>query len=96
MGLAFDLSVDLGYCAPDDAAKCKEHLRAVGLPAGQADLAAGNAAPSKLIAHMKHDKKMRDGRMYFILVNAIGDAFVSGDVPPDAVEALLQRGANAV
>ena len=45
---------------------------------------------------MKHDKKMRDGRMYFILVNAIGDAFVSGDVPPDAVEALLQRGANAV
>ena len=96
MGLAFDLSVDLGYCAPDDAAKCKAHLRAVGLPAGQADLAAGNAAPSKLIAHMKHDKKMRDGRMYFILVNAIGDAFVSGDVPPDAVEALLQRGANAV
>ena len=45
---------------------------------------------------MKHDKKMRDGRMYFILVNAIGDAFVSGDVPPDAVETLLQRGANAV
>jgi 3-dehydroquinate synthetase len=96
MGLAFDLSVDLGFCAPDDAAKCKAHLRAVGLPAGQADLAAGNAAPSKLIAHMKHDKKMRDGRMYFILVNAIGDAFVSGDVPPDAVETLLQRGANAV
>jgi 3-dehydroquinate synthase len=30
MGLAFDLSVDLGFCAPDDAAKCKAHLRAVG------------------------------------------------------------------
>ena len=96
MGLAFDLSVDLGFCPPNDAARCKAHLRAVGLPAGQADLAAGNTAPSKLIAHMKHDKKMRDGRMYFILVNAIGDAFVSGDVPPDAVETLLQRGANAV
>ena len=96
MGLAFDLSVDLGFCAPEDTAKCKAHLRAVGLPAGQADLAAGNSVPSKLIAHMKHDKKMRDGRMYFILVNAIGDAFVSGDVPPDAVETLLQRGTNAV
>ncbi len=96
MGLAFDLSVDLALCSPDDAARCKAHLRAVGLPAGQADLAAGNAAPSQLIAHMKHDKKMRDGRMYFILVNAIGDAFVSGDVPPEAVETLLQRGANAV
>ena len=96
MGLAFDLSVDLALCSPDDAARCKAHLRAVGLPAGQADLAAGNATPSQLIAHMKHDKKMRDGRMYFILVNAIGDAFVSGDVPPEAVETLLQRGANAV
>tara|TARA_B100001059_G_scaffold27324_1_gene22077 strand:+ start:891 stop:2006 length:1116 start_codon:yes stop_codon:yes gene_type:complete len=96
IGLAFDLSVDLGFCAPDDAARCKAHLRAIGLPAAQADLVAGNAAPSKLIALMKHDKKMRDGRMYFILVNAIGDAFVSGDVPPDAVETLLQRGANAV
>ena len=96
MGLAFDLSVDLGFCPPNDAARCKAHLRAVGLPAGQTDLAAGNTAPSKLIAHMKHDKKMRDGRMYFILVNAIGDAFVSGDVPLDVVETLLQRGANAV
>jgi 3-dehydroquinate synthetase len=96
MGLAFDLSVDLGYCSPDDAARCKAHLRAVGLPAGQTDLAAGNAAPSTLITHMRHDKKMRDGRMYFVLVNTIGDAFVSGDVPPDAVETLLKRGANAV
>jgi 3-dehydroquinate synthetase len=96
MGLAFDLSVDLGFCSPDDAARCKAHLRAVGLPTGQPDLATGNAAPSKLIAHMKHDKKMRDGRMHFILVNTIGDAFVSGDVPPDAVETLLKRGANAV
>ena len=96
MGLAFDLSVNLGFCAHDDAAKCKAHLRAVGLPTGQADLAAGNAVPSKLIAHMNHDKKMRDGRMHFILVNTIGDAFVSGDVPPNAVETLLKRGANAV
>jgi len=45
---------------------------------------------------MKHDKKMRDGRMYFILVRAIGDAFVSGDVPPDAVKKLLQRGEHGV
>jgi hypothetical protein len=34
--------------------------------------------------------------MYFILARAIGDAFVSGDVPPDAVKTLLQRGENGV
>lgn len=96
MGLAFELSADLGFCTAADVAKCKAHLHAVGLPAGQADLSAGNAPASQLIDHMKHDKKMRDGRMYFILARAIGDAFVSGDVPPDAVKTLLQRGENGV
>ncbi len=96
LGLAFDLSVDLGICAADDAARCKAHLHAVNLPASQSDIAAGNVAASRLIDHMKHDKKMRNGRMNFILVRAIGDAFVSGDVPSHAVKSLLDRGQNAL
>ena len=96
IGLAFDLSVNLGVCSVDDATRCKAHLHAVGLPARQADLAAGNASPCQLINHMKHDKKMRDEKMHFILVRAIGDAFVSGDVSLDEVKALLERGQNAL
>jgi 3-dehydroquinate synthetase len=45
---------------------------------------------------MRHDKKMRSGKMHFILVRAIGDAFVSGDVPTGTVKALLERGQNAL
>ncbi len=96
MGLAFDLSVNLGICASNDAARCKEHLQAVGLPARQASIAAGNVAASRLIDHMKHDKKIHDGKMHFVLVRAIGDAFVSGDVSLSMVSELLERGRNAL
>ncbi len=94
LGLAFDLSHRLDFCSAGDVARCKDHLRAHGLPADQRDLAAGNADTKTLIGHMKHDKKVRDGKMHFILVRAIGDAFVSGDVPPKAIEALLEENAD--
>ena len=96
MGLAFDLSVDLGICAADDAARCKTHLQTVGLPSGQSDLAIGNISAHRLIEHMRHDKKVRNGKIHFILVRAIGDAFVSDGVPSDKLKALLERNKNVV
>jgi 3-dehydroquinate synthase len=96
MGLAFDLSVDMGLCAADAASRCKDHLIRTGLPCGQASLPAGNAAASILLGHMKHDKKVRNGVMHFVLVRAIGDAFVHGDVPEDVVMNLLERGSDAI
>ena len=91
LGLAFDLSVDLGICAADHATRCKAHLQTVGLPSGQSDLATGNIPVHRLIEHMKHDKKMRNGKLHFILVRAIGDAFVCGDVPSDKLKAYLRE-----
>ena len=96
IALAFDLSVDLNLCEPSDAARCKAHFRANGLPTGQGDLKSNLAGVSKLLNHMKHDKKVQNGRMHFILVRAIGDAFISGNVPPKMVKALLQRGHDAI
>ena len=81
LALAFDLSVDLGVCAADHATRCKAHLHTVGLPSGQSDLTTGKIPARRLIEHMKHDKKMRNGKLHFILVRAIGEAFVCGDVP---------------
>jgi len=40
---------------------------------------------------MRHDKKAQQGRMTFILAKGIGHAFVSRDVPEDAVRALLSE-----
>jgi shikimate kinase/3-dehydroquinate synthase len=90
LGLAFSLSARLGYCSPEDGVRVRAHLEAVGLPA---DLRMLNRVFSaeRLIGHMRRDKKMRDGALHFVLVHGIGQAFTSGDVPPEAVMAVLRE-----
>ena len=41
------------------------------------------------MALMAQDKKVRDGRLRFVLARGIGEAFVAEDVPMDAVRATL-------
>ena len=89
LGLAFSLSAKLGYCTPEDGARVRTHLEAVGLPT---DLRVLNRVFSaeRLIAHMRRDKKMRDGALHFVLVHGIGQAFTTRNVPPDAVTEVLR------
>ena len=39
---------------------------------------------------MAQDKKVLDGQLRFILARGIGDAFVTADVPREAVRGLLE------
>jgi 3-dehydroquinate synthetase len=96
MGLAFDLSVELGLCAQQAADRCKTHLQSSGLPSDQISLPAGNAPADILLGHMKHDKKTCNGVIRFVLARAIGDVFLHGDVPDSVVTKLLERGFHAV
>ena len=43
----------------------------------------------ELMAHMAHDKKVADGKLTFILVKGIGQAFITRDVPAQAVRDVL-------
>ena len=86
---AFDLSARLGHCPPDLTSQISAHLTSVGLP-----VRIGPLPVSKLLAHMKSDKKMRNGSLTFVLAHAIGHAFTSRDVPESVVRAtLLANGA---
>ncbi len=89
LGLAFRLSARLGLCAPADATRVSDHLESVGLPSGPGMLNRRFFA-TRLIAHMRRDKKMRDGTLHFVLARGIGEAFTTGDVPSAEVEALLR------
>ncbi len=89
MAMAFDLSARLGLCPEDDARRVRRHLAAVGLPRGLDALDGARLSPAALIAHMRQDKKVRDGRITFILARGIGRAFIADDVDIAEVEALL-------
>ena len=89
IGLAFRLSVRLGLCSAEDAARVVAHFESAGLPAELAHLNRRLSA-TRLIGHMRRDKKTRDGRLIFVLARGIGEAFTRGDVPADEVAALLR------
>jgi 3-dehydroquinate synthase len=95
MTMAFDLSVRLGLCPAADAARVRRHLAAVGLPSGLDSLRARRWSAAALIDHMRQDKKVRDGRIAFVLARGIGQAFVAHEVDIAEVEALLERAVAA-
>lgn len=88
MVLAFDLSVRLGLCPPQDAAQVRAHLSSVGLPVTARGL--GKLDAGVLLGHMAQDKKVKDGAITFVLVRGIGKAFLTQDVPLEEVTSVLQ------
>jgi 3-dehydroquinate synthase len=87
--LAFRLSAKLGLCPAEDAERFIKHLKAVGLPTEIADISGERPTPELLLSHMAHDKKVKDGKLVFVLARGIGQAFVTGDVPAAAVRDVL-------
>ena len=95
MVMAFDLSVRLGLCPAGDAARVRRHLAAVGLPTGLERLDNAALDPDTLLGHMAQDKKAQDGRITFVLLRGIGQAFLASDVETSAVRDLLRQAAAA-
>ena len=93
MVLAFDLSTRMGLCPAEDAERVRRHLAAIGLPTVPGGAGGGDAA--RLVGHMAQDKKVRDGRIEFVLARGIGQAFVSRDVDPEMVRQLLDDALDA-
>ena len=54
-----------------------------------ADLGIDAGGTDDLVAAMKHDKKVRDGRLTFILARGIGEAFITSDVEASSLERVL-------
>ena len=89
MTMAFDLSVGLGLCPGGDAARVRQHLVRTGLPVHPARLGIGTLDAGELVRHMAQDKKVAGGRVAFVLVRGIGEAFITREVALDRVEEFL-------
>jgi 3-dehydroquinate synthase len=87
--LAHEFSACSGLAPADDAARVRRHLRDAGLPVAIDDIPGEPPTPDELMHHIGQDKKVRGGRLTFILTHGIGRAFIANDVPPDRVKAFL-------
>jgi 3-dehydroquinate synthase len=86
---AFEFSARLGLLPQADAERAVRHLAAVGLPTQIKDVPAVQTNADALMALIAQDKKVRRGKLTFILVRGIGQAFVAPDVDPAEVRAFL-------
>jgi 3-dehydroquinate synthase len=94
MVLAAQFSASLGMIPQSDAARVERHLAAVGLPTHLRDIAGfaqeGLADADALMTLMAQDKKVRRGRLTFILLEAVGRAVIARDVEGALVRNFLK------
>ena len=91
MCLAFRFSEELGLCAKGTAERVAAHLSAVGLPTRISDSPGGTADVAHLVRLMEQDKKVQGGKLTFILVRGVGEAFIARDVEKEKVTGFLAR-----
>lgn len=94
MVLAAQFSAQIGMIAPSAAARLEHHLAEVGLPTHLQDIAGfaqeGLGDADSLMTLMAQDKKVKRGRLTFILLEAIGRAVIARDIEPSLVRDFVQ------
>ncbi|MEX0328945.1 MAG: 3-dehydroquinate synthase [Ruegeria sp.] len=88
--LAFELSSRLGLCAQEDPSRVRAHLRKMGMKTDLADIPGELPGANALVDLMAQDKKVIDGQLRFVLARGIGHAFVTSDVPREAVLSVIE------
>jgi len=89
MVLAFAFSAVRGLVPPGEAERVEHHLAAVGLPTRASQVAGGVPGVDRLMELMAQDKKVKRGRLTFILARGIGASFIAPDVDAAEVRAFL-------
>jgi 3-dehydroquinate synthase len=90
MVLAFRLCAKMGLCSGQDVARIEKHLKSCGLKTEVKQIEPKlSQSAAEVTALMSHDKKAMSGKISFILVKGIGEAFVSKDVSMSDVESVI-------
>jgi 3-dehydroquinate synthase len=89
MAMASEMSLRLGWLDDTAHARTLRLLEAAGLPVAPPPIGA-----EALLDHMRMDKKTRAGRLNLVLLKRIGEAVVTADFAPAALQATL-RAADA-
>ncbi|SEH38171.1 3-dehydroquinate synthase [Rhizobium tibeticum] len=91
MVLAHEFSARMNLASPDDARRVESHLKAVGLLTRMAEIP-GTLPPAEVLMDaIAQDKKVKGGKLTFILTRGIGQSFVANDVPASEVLSFLKE-----
>ncbi|NEJ70241.1 3-dehydroquinate synthase [Rhizobium phaseoli] len=91
MVLAHEFSARMNLASPDDARRVERHLKEVGLPTRMADIPGELPPAETLMDAIAQDKKVKSGKLTFILTRGIGQSFVADDVPASEVISFLRE-----
>ena len=86
MVMAASLSARMGLITAEDAARLTRLVARAGLPVEPPRLGA-----DRYLELMGRDKKVAAGAIRFVLLRALGDAFVTADVPVAELAAVLEK-----
>ena len=86
MVMAADLSRQLGYLSEEDTGRIRSLLQRAGLPITSKGIAA-----ERMQQLMSVDKKVKEGRIHFVLLERLGAATLRDDIPPGALARALSR-----
>jgi 3-dehydroquinate synthase len=89
MTLAFAFSAKRGLLPRSEAERVERHLAAVGLPIHLSSVSGGPPDADRLMELIAQDKKVKRGRLTFILARGVGASFVAPDVDAAEVRAFL-------
>ena len=91
MVLAHEFSARMNLASPDDARRVEAHLKAVGLPTRMSEIPGTLPPAEALMDAIAQDKKVKGGKLTFILTRGIGQSFVADDVPASEVVSFLKE-----
>jgi len=81
----------LGLCNKGITDRVEKHLAGASLPTHVSQIKAQLPPPADLVNIMRQDKKASGGKLTFILVRGIGEAFIAKDVDDTAVTRFLEE-----
>lgn len=91
MVLAHEFSARMNLASPDAAHRVVRHLKEVGLPTTMQEIPGGLPPAEKLMEAIAQDKKVKGGKLTFILTRGIGQSFIADDVPASEVILFLEE-----
>jgi 3-dehydroquinate synthase len=91
LAMAHRFSQKLGLCSQELASRVSAHLVAVGLPTRLADVPGGTGSAEAILTAIRHDKKVSQGALTFILTRGLGQSFIAKGIEAEDVLAFLRE-----